>query len=230
MSSTHAVRLTLLTLLAAVVAALALVAAAPAGTAARRGRTASRRSTTTRSGASASTHSYQRRFLRSRHLVVGGRRRLVAVLRFRLTPLPAEGSSAVLRLYVRGASRKGLVVRRAKRHGTRFRFSHARVRTGRVRRGWVSIDVTRLVGTRNRVTLAVSTAARRPLEIASREARSRRPGLVVRRRGGSAGGPEVPTPAGVPIPSSPLQATKVVMAVGDRALRAVRRSARRWRM
>ena len=209
MSSTHAVRLTWLTLLAVVVAAVALVAPATARAAMAPGTDRVAPLHDNSIGRKRHTHRYQRRFLRSRHLVVGGRRRLVAVLRFRLTPLPAEGSSAVLRLYVRGASRKGLVVRRAKRHGTRFRFSHARVRTGRVRKGWVSIEVTRLVGTRKRITLAVSSRSRRPLEIASREARRKRPGLVVRRRGAGAGGAGVPPPAGVAIPSSsPLQATK----------------------
>jgi hypothetical protein len=159
-------------------------------------------------------HRYKGRFVRSRRLEVGGPKKLVAVLRFRLNPLPDRGTHAVLRLYVRSKVRKGLVVRRAQRHGARFRFSRASVKTGRIHhKGWVSIDVTGLVTSRDVVTLAVSSRSRRPVVIASREAKHKRPGLVLRRPGGGAS-----VPAGVPVvgvPAPPAAATKTVMAVGD---------------
>jgi hypothetical protein len=151
-------------------------------------------------------HRYKGRFIRSRHLEIGGPRKLVAILRFRLNPLPDRDTHAVLRLYVRKKVRRGLVVRRAQRHGARFGFSRDKVKTGRIHhKGWISVDVTDLVTSRDVVLLAVSTRSRHTVTIASREATDKRPGLVLRRPAGAS------APAGLPgvgsLPVAPTSAT-----------------------
>jgi phosphatidylinositol-3-phosphatase len=153
---------------------------------------------------------HRHRFVRAHRLVIGGRHRLLAVLRFRLEAPVAPGARVVLRLYPSRSSRRGFVVRRAghARGGrrARLRLSRARVRSGRLqRRRWVSIDVTGLLKPSRTVRLALTTRSRRALAVASREARAKHPRLVVRAAPAPAAAPAAPPPPAA-APSAPVVA------------------------
>jgi hypothetical protein len=119
-----------------------------------------------------------------------GHGRQVAYLRFAPGATTAPLAKATLRLYKRSAAPARLSVRVVRGSWTERLLERGRPKlSGKVAsrklrrgRGWVALDVTRAVRRAGVVDLSLSSASRRPVLIASREAGGLAPRLVLRTR------------------------------------------------
>jgi phosphatidylinositol-3-phosphatase len=138
----------------------------------------------------------------AKHLIVARRPAQRAFVRFDLgAPLP-RGTRVLLRLYPLRDAPQGVLLRhasdrpwreRAETFRTAPRTGPRSIRSGPLRGlNWKTIDVTDLVGPAPTVSLALSTTAARPVLLASREARTIAPKLVVE-------APAPPPPLGKPL-------------------------------
>lgn len=135
----------------------------------------------------------RRNFGSSSSLRLDGFPRYVGYIRFRGRGVRRDGHRVSLRVYARRRHRAGIFVRAARSPNWRERrVTHSRrprilegavARSGPIRkRGWVSLDVTRVLRGSGVINLVLGTASRRGLRLASREAGSRRaPRLVVQK-------------------------------------------------
>jgi hypothetical protein len=110
-------------------------------------------------------------------------------LRFRLKKLPKDVTSMILLLHTRAGARTSYEIRRAERvdwreerltYANAPRLSMRYAAAKMVRHGaWSAVDVTKIVGGRIRVTLAITTRSRAGVAFDSRESKLG-PRLVVR--------------------------------------------------
>jgi hypothetical protein len=169
-----------------------LTAIAAAGTSAAGAGSTARTGLVSRFAANADTYVSSAKkaanFGRARTLVVGANPRSIAYVRFDLRGVDARVARAKLRLYVRTPTRAGLSVAPASpadwsesavnysnRPATGSRIAAVRAR---LRRGWVTVDVTRYAGRTYVVSLALTTLRGGRLSIASREDRAHAPRLL----------------------------------------------------
>jgi len=130
-----------------------------------------------------------RNFGRARALMVDRRPTELTYLRFRVRGLAGRVRRATLRLYATQVRGHGLIVAAVPSHRwteRRITFANApragrpAVRTQVPARGWISVDVTRLVGRAGTLDLALRSAAPPGMiAFASREVGARAPRLVV---------------------------------------------------
>jgi hypothetical protein len=128
------------------------------------------------------------RFGRARRLLLDSRPVARAYLRFRLGGIPRPVARATLSVWAQTGASAGFSVQVAPNgwrelavtYRERPRANGRAVRSGPVRSGWKSVDVTALVrGAGSSITLAISTSSAAGLSIASREVRLRAPRLRV---------------------------------------------------
>jgi phosphatidylinositol-3-phosphatase len=141
------------------------------------------------------------RFGLMHRLRIGARPTTRALLRF---DLPARGRSirhATLRVYPLTSSRAGFAVARVYSSWSegrttfrnRLRLGAASVRSGPLRRHrWKSVDVSRLLGSRSVLQIALVARTRRPIALSSREAGGLSPRLLTSGTGSAPGAPPGP--------------------------------------
>jgi acid phosphatase type 7 len=141
----------------------------------------------------------ERTFGSARRLRLDSRPRTRAYLRFGLAGIPRPVRRAVLSVWAARAASAGFSVRATRSSWREPSLNYRRapraagriVKSGRVTRGWKSVDVTALVRRAgSSITFVLSTSSTEGLTLASREDRSRAPRLRV------SGRPRVLPPAG----------------------------------
>jgi hypothetical protein len=149
-----------------------------------------------------------RNYGEARSLWVGGRAtRGQAYLRFNIRGLRGRVVRATLLVYTLSGSRRGYAVRAVRGNDwseARLEFAHrphlgrhVLDRSGRLRRHrWTTVDVTRFVRGRRRISIALTSRAGRALRLASRERGRHAPRLIIRtraaRRAGAGDQPDFP--------------------------------------
>ena len=142
-----------------------------------------------------------------RTLVVDARPTTRAYVRFDVRRLRPLGFALTLRVYVRGGAGARLVVRRTSASWSEARITYrnapalgSTVASKRLVRGWNSIAVPNALVSRNTIGLALTTARRAAISVASSEAPGRAPRLITVDEGP---------------PSPPAPGTAKLIAAGD---------------